>query len=305
MPPAPVGLAHAQLDLLVEHGQQGHRVRHPAVHADHGDGAAPPHEVDGEVESREPVHAEAPHHPRGQRVRQQGGQALGALRQGRSVGFHADGVDHGIGAAAVRQLAHRVGEARSLSGEVEGVAAVCGGAPEAFGYEVDADDPARAPVGGDTGGHVADGTEPEDGHGGAGRNRGVLDGLPGGGQDVGEVHEAVVGSVGRDGDGKRVAEGHAEVLGLPARHLPVQLRVAEESRAAAVLVHLGGLALRVQPLAARVAAAAGNIERHHDPVAGSYARDVGAGLHHDAHRLVAGGYPESARCRCRYRSGEP
>ena len=43
--PAPhVGLAHPQLDLLVEHRHHRHRVGHAAVHADDGDGAAAPNE---------------------------------------------------------------------------------------------------------------------------------------------------------------------------------------------------------------------------------------------------------------------
>jgi hypothetical protein len=51
-------------------------------------------------------------------------------------------------------------------------------------------------------------------------------------------------------------------------------------------VHLGGLALRLQPLPAHVAVAAGDVERDHDTIPRCDAGDVCAHLLDDAHRLV-------------------
>src|SRR3712207_9334216 len=60
----------------------------------------------------------------------------------------------------------------------------------------------------------------------------------------------------------------SQVLGLPAGHLPVELRVAEQRGAEALLAVLRGLALRLQALRAHPAGAAGDVERDDDPVAG-------------------------------------
>ena len=120
------------------------------------------------------------------------------------------------------------------------------------------------------------------------RDVGVLDRLPGGRQDVGEEQEAVV----------RRALGHldravlrlrdAQELGLPAGHLAVELGVAEQRGAHALLAHLGRLALRLQPVLAHEAVTAGDVERDDDAVAGLRGRrDLRADLLDDAHRLVA------------------
>ena len=54
--PAPhVGLAHADLDLLVEHRQQRQRVGGAAVHPDERDGATPADDVDGGVERSQAI----------------------------------------------------------------------------------------------------------------------------------------------------------------------------------------------------------------------------------------------------------
>ncbi len=285
--PRRAGRGRHELDLLVVHGQQGQGVGHSAVHAGEGDGPAAAYEVDGEVESGQAVHSEPLHHPGGQGVRKHGGQVLGPLRRGCTMGFHADGVDHGVRSAAVGQCPHLVDDVRAVRVEVEGVDAMVGGAAEPFGDEVDADDEACSAVCGDAGGHVSDGPETEYGDGAAGWDRGVLDGLPGGGQDVGEVDEAVVGAVVRYGDGKGVAEGDAEVLGLAAGDPSIELGVAEEGCAAAMLADLCGLALGVQAMGAHVARAAGDVERDDDPFAGPHAGDVRADFLHDAHGLVA------------------
>ena len=125
--------------------------------------------------------------------------------------------------------------------------AVGRGACEPFGDEVDADDPRCAEVRGDATRHRADRPEPEDDDGAAVRDGRVLDGLPRRRQHVGEVHEAVVGRAVRDLDRAVLRLRHAQQLGLGARHLAVELRVAEQRRALVVLAHLRRLALRLQP----------------------------------------------------------
>ena len=88
-------------------------------------------------------------------------------------------------------------------------------------------------------------------------------------------------------DGQEVGERDAEVLRLPAGHLPVELAVAEEARAGAVLAVLGGLALAVEAAVAHPAGAAADVERDDDPVADLEVVTAGADLLDDAHRLVA------------------
>ena len=97
------------------------------------------------------------------------------------------------------------------------------------------------------------GPEPEHHHAAAIGDVGVLDRLPGGGQHVGEVDEAVVGRPSGTLIGSVLGLRHPQVLGLPAGHLAVELRVAEQRGALALLAHLRGLALRVQALAAHEA----------------------------------------------------
>ncbi len=70
-PALDVGLTHPELDLLVEHGQHGQRVGHPAVHAADRDRAASAHDVDGHVQGVEAIQPCALHHLLGERVRQQ------------------------------------------------------------------------------------------------------------------------------------------------------------------------------------------------------------------------------------------
>jgi hypothetical protein len=79
----------------------------------------------------------------------------------------------------------------------------------------------------------------------------------------------------------------AQVLGLAAGHLAVQLRVAEQRGALVLVAHLGGLALRVELLVAHPAVAAGDVERDHHAVARPDVRHLGADLLDDPHRLVA------------------
>jgi hypothetical protein len=139
----------------------------------------------------------------------------------------------------------------------------------------------------DPAGHVADRPEPEHDDAAAVRDAGVLDRLPGGGQDVRQVDEALVRRA--LGDLDRVVAGvrHAQVLRLSARHLAVQLRIAVERGPHAVLADLGRLALRLEVLLAHEAAPAGDLERHHHPVAGRQVRDGAADLLDDPHGLVS------------------
>ena len=109
---------------------------------------------------------------------------------------------------------------------------------------------------GDPGAHLPDRPEPVDDDAAAPRDVGVLHGLPGGWQHVGEVYEAVVGrSVGHL-DWAELRLRHAQELGLTAGDLAVELRVAEQRGALALVAHLRRLALRVEVLVAHVAVAA-------------------------------------------------
>src|SRR5690606_17912579 len=88
--------------------------------------------------------------------------------------------------------------------------AVAAGHLQPLGDEVDTDDLLGAAVAGDAGAQLPDRAQPEDDDGPAGRHLRVLDGLPRGGHDVGEVEVALVrlAVVGHD-DGAHVREGHA------------------------------------------------------------------------------------------------
>ena len=171
--------------------------------------------------------------------------------------------------------------------QVDRLHVVLAGAVQPLGHEVDADHGLDAEVLGHPGAHVADRPEAEHGQRAAPGRVGVLHRLPGRGQHVGEEDEPVVRRPLRHLDRQRVAERHAQELGLTPRNLPVQLRVAEQRRAGAVLVDLGGLALAVQALAAHEARAARDVERHDDPVADRDLGDRRPDLGDDAHRLVA------------------
>jgi hypothetical protein len=83
-----------------------------------------------------------------------------------------------------------------------------------------------------------------------------------------------------------VGVGHPQVLGLRAGHLPVELRVAEQRSAHALVAGLRGLALGLQAVLAHEAATAGDLEGDDHPVAGRELADVAADGLDDAHRLV-------------------
>ena len=92
-----VGLAHAQLDLLVEQVHHRHRVDLPAVHAAEGDRPASPDQVDREVQRGHAVDAGLLDHLLGDRIGEEAGHRLGQLPEGRALRLHSDGVDHGVG----------------------------------------------------------------------------------------------------------------------------------------------------------------------------------------------------------------
>ena len=99
---------------------------------------------------------------------------------------------------------------------------------------------------GDARAHLADGPQPEDRHAASLGDAGVLDRLPGGGQDVGEVDETFVGQAfGFLGhlDRHVVRQGDTQELGLPAGYLPIELAEPEQRGPHALLAHLGSLAL--------------------------------------------------------------
>jgi hypothetical protein len=111
-----------------------------------------------------------------------------------------------------------VGEVGVVLAQVDHLGAAGADALEALGHEVDADH-AVAAMQRDAARHVADRSEPEHDDAAAVRDPGVLDRLPRGGEDVGEVDEALV----RRPVGTLMAcswrAGRAG-LGLAARDLP-------------------------------------------------------------------------------------
>ena len=215
------------------------------------------------------------------------GGLLRERRERRAVRLHADGVDDGVRAAAVGRVAHRRDDVVLLGGVDDGDPAGAG-PRQPLGDDVGAEHLTGAEVLGDPGAHVTDRPEPEH------QRRCRPAGCPAYctachavGQHVGEVDEAVVRRALGHLDRQGVAEGHPQVLGLAARHLAVELRVAEQRGAEAVLAVLGGLALGLQALRAHPAGAAGDVEGDDDAVAGLDRGDLLADLADDAHRLVA------------------
>jgi len=91
-----------------------------------------------------------------------------------------------------------------------------------FGDEVDTDDALHAELKGDAAGKLPDGTEADHRQGASLGHVGVLDRLPGRGEDVREVEEALVRVLVRHLDRAEVRLGHPEVLRLAARHGPIE-----------------------------------------------------------------------------------
>ena len=145
-------------------------------------------------------------------------------------------------------------------------------AREPLRHEVEPEDGLDAQVLGDAGAHLADRPEADDGEAAALRDLRVLHRLPRGGQDVGEEEEAVVRRPVGDLDRPVLRLRNAQELGLAAGDLAVELRVAEERGAGALLTDLRRLALRLQAVVAHPAVPAGDVERDDDAVA---RREVG------------------------------
>ena len=202
--------------------------------------------------------------------------------------LHPDGVDDRIRAPTTGQLADHVGAGRRRCSDRSTTSMPRARARASrSGTRSTRDHPGDAgSERGDPGRHLADRTESEHDQRPAVGHGGVLDRLPGGRQHVGQVDEAVVRRAVRDLDVGGVGQRHPQVLRLAARHRAVQLGVAEQGRTAALLAHLGRLALGVEGLVAHEAVAARDLERHHHPVADRQPRHLGADLLHDSHRLV-------------------
>jgi hypothetical protein len=170
--------------------------------------------------------------------------------------------------------------------EVDHLDAVAAGHLEALGHVVGGDDPISAQMPRDAGGHLPDRAETGHERGAAGGDIGPLRRLPRGGEHVGEEEVTLVGVAVRHLDRTEVRLRHPQVLGLGARHVAVELGVAEQGRALVVLLDLGGLALGVVPAAAHPAVPATDVERDDDPVTRCDVGDLAADLLDDAHRLV-------------------
>jgi hypothetical protein len=209
--------------------------------------------------------------------------AWAAAATGDLVRLHPHGLDDGVRSATVRRVADLVDD--GFRG-VEGADAVLLGEGPALRHGVDRVD-LVAEVRGDPGGELTDRTEAVDADAAAVRHVRVLHGLPGGREDVAQEEVAVVAQLGTHDDAVDVGAVHTQVLRLSAGDLPVHLRVAVERRTRAVVVVLGGLALRLQSALAHVALAARDREGDDHAVADLHTRDAGADLLDDAHGLVA------------------
>jgi hypothetical protein len=139
-----VGLAHPDLDLLVEHAQHRQRIGHPAVDANDRQRPAPADDIDRRMERAQPIDPRLFHEFGGDRIRQQPGHVLGHVRDGGAVRFHPDRVDHGVRAAACGHLADGGAGFLDLP-QVQCLDAIGAGSLEPFRHEVDPDH-AIAPV---------------------------------------------------------------------------------------------------------------------------------------------------------------
>ncbi len=80
---------------------------------------------------------------------------------------------------------------------------------------------------------------------------------------------------------------HSQKFGLPAGHRAVQLGVAEQRGAHALVAHLRRLALGEQLQIAHIATAAGDLEGNDHAVTDREIGDAAADFRDDAHRFVA------------------
>ncbi len=281
-PALDVALAHAEGDLLVEHGLHRQHVGLAGVHPAERNGPAAAHQIDRGVDGREAVETGLVHHLLREGVGQEPHRALRQLDAAVAVGLHADGIHDSVGPATLGEVDEFVDHA---VGEVVGQDAVTLGHRSALGLGLDRED-AIPQVHADAGGELSDRPQPHHRQGSPFGDVRVLHALPGGGDDVAEEEVAVVGQVVADADVVVVGQRHAQVFGLTTGDLPVELRVSEERRSAAVLPHLRRLALRLQTPAAHEAVAARDVERDDDAVADGEVRHGRSHLDDDAHRLV-------------------
>ncbi|CAB4915252.1 unannotated protein [freshwater metagenome] len=199
--------------------------------------------------------------------------------------LHADGVHDGVRAAAVGHVPDGVAQVVLVLAQVDHLDAAGPHPGQPVGHQVDADHPV-ALVLADPGREVAHRAQAQHDQGAAVGHLGVLHGLPRGGQDVRQVGEPVVGGALGQLDVGELRLRHPQELGLPAGDGAVHRRVAEQRGARALVAHLGGLALGVQPLVAHPAVPAGDLERDGDPVADPQVAGLAADLDHLAHGLV-------------------
>jgi hypothetical protein len=202
------------------------------------------------------------------------------------VRLHADGVEHGVRAAAAGLLAQGLDDG-ALVGRRDGDGAVALGHGDPLGHGVDAEDLLDAQVAGEPDGHLADRPEAQDGERRARADVREHHALPGRGQHVGQEQEALVRRAVRHLDRPELRLRDPQQLGLRPGHVAVQLGVAEQGGAGAVLAVLRRLALGVERLVAHPARAARDVERDDDPVAHRHLGHLAADGHDPAHRLVA------------------
>lgn len=211
------------------------------------------------------------------RYRAPGPKQLEPCLQSRAVPHH---LNHNIRPAAISQLPDTRGEPISRLQIIPGLSPDSLGAFEAGGYPIDGQDGLGRVLQRSDQRAEAHGPAPDDhDHALAQLSRRQRAERVGGrevagGQDVG--HEAELGLVDAGGrpHGRRVGEGHAHVLGLPA----VEGRAPEEQ---------GLRAARREAARAVEARAAAHGEGAHDGVAGPQGRDAGADLVHGSRELVA------------------
>ena len=210
---------------------------------------------------------------------------LHELLHRRTVCLCTHGVDDRVRAAALGQL-EKLARDRGIVAPLDDLGPVAARQLISLRDEVDADDALDAKVPGDSNAHLPDRPETVDRERASFRHVRVCHRLPGGREHVGEIEEALVGWAFRHFDRAVVRLWDAEILGLTPGDGSVELRVAEQGGAFVVLVHLGRLTLRLKPVVAHEAVAAGDVERHHDTIPRPDVRHLGADLFDDPHRLV-------------------
>jgi hypothetical protein len=189
------------------------------------------------------------------------------LRDRVAVGLHPDRVDDAVRAPAGRLVQQEGGHVVHRS-RVDSLDAVTAGHRQPLGHQVHAEHAVRAHHPRAARSELPDRAEPIYGHRPARRDVRVAGRLPSGGQDVGQIQEAVVRWSLGHWDRPELGLRHAQELGLAPGDLAVQLGVAEQRGTLAMVPVLRGLALREQLPLAHPAVPAGDVEGDHHPVAG-------------------------------------